>query len=139
MSRNINICVNKTYFRGLDGFDSVDISNMDSIINYSVNTIIVDNLSMVDTNSLDGFLSQVLLKLAVGGQLVLRFLNTKLLAKQYSDGMILDDEYLKHMRMIGSAITVEKIYSLLDGNYNVEDIDVSEIYSVIKILRTNLT
>lgn len=138
MSRNINICINQVYFRMLEGFDSVDINNLDSIVNYSVNAIIVDNFNLIDRNILNVMTQKILEKLTVGGQVILRFLDAKMLAQKYIDNSITDDEFLKYAQSLKSAITIETINDALDANFIIDNIDKSEIYTVIKIIRINI-
>ena len=92
MSRNINICINKQLFQNINGFENIDINNLNSVVNYSTNTMLVDNFNLWETENFQDTLSLILNKIAVGGQMVLRFIDAKLLAKKYVENSINDQD-----------------------------------------------
>lgn len=138
MSRNINICINKQLFQNINGFESIDINNLNSVVNYSTNTMLVDNFNLLETENFQDVLSLILNKIAVGGQMVLRFIDAKLLAKKYAENSINDQEFMLYASAIKCVLTVENICNCLDKNFVVDGIDQSDFNTMVKIMRTNI-
>jgi hypothetical protein len=138
MSRNINICINKQLFQNINGFENIDINNLNSLINYSVNTILLDNLNLLETDNFQEVIGSIFNKVAVGGQMVIRFIDAKLLAKKYVENLIDDKDFIVYISAIKSILTVENICSYLDANFVVDGIDQSDFNTMIKIMRTNI-
>ena len=138
MSRNINICINKQLFQNINGFENIDINNLNSLINYSVNTILLDNLNLLETDNFQEVIGSIFNKVAVGGQMVIRFIDAKLLAKKYVENLINDKDFIVYISAIKSILTVENICSYLDANFVVDGIDQSDFNTMIKIMRTNI-
>lgn len=138
MSRNINICINKQLFQNINGFESVDINNLNSIVNYSARTILLDNLNLLEAEHFEDVLVSVLNKVAVGGQMVLRFIDAKLLAKKYAENSIEDKQFMIYISVIKSILTVENICNYLDTNFIIDGIDQSDFNTMIKIMRTDI-
>lgn len=138
MSRNINICINKKLFQNINGFESVDINNLNSIVNYSSHIVLLDNFNLVEAENFENVLGAVLNKVAVGGQMVLRFIDAKLLAKKYAENSIEDKEFMLYISAIKSILTVENICNYLDTNFIIDGIDQSDFNTMIKIMRTNI-
>ena len=138
MSRNINICINKQLFQNINGFENIDINNLNSVVNYSTNTMLVDNFNLWETENFQDALSLILNKIAVGGQMVLRFIDAKLLAKKYVENSINDQEFMLYTSAIKCVLTVETICNCLDKNFVVDGIDQSDFNTMVKIMRTNI-
>jgi len=139
MTRNIAICIDRSIFRTIDGFDSVDINNLDSIINYSVNALLIDYLNLIENNSIPRLLENIFQKMAVGGQMVIRFIDAKILAKKFAENLISEDQFAEHITILKSILTVDNIYNVIEPDFIINNIDQSDIYTTIKILRINIT
>lgn len=138
MSRNINVCVNSQLFQNINGFDNIDIANIESLVNYSASAILVDNLNFLDSKNPNAVLGVLLQKMAVGSQMVLRFINPKLLAKKYVENSISDEDFLTYVSNIKYALTIEHIYNILDSNFAIDKIDESEFINMVKIIRVDI-
>lgn len=139
MTRNIAVCINKSIFRGINGFDSVDINNLDTIINYSVNALLIDYLNLIDNNAIPVILETLCQKMSVGGQMVIRFIDAKILAKKFADNIINESQFAENISILKSILTVDSIYNMIGTDFIINNIDQSDIYTTIKILRVNLT
>jgi len=139
MTRNIAVCINKAVFRGINGFDSVDINNLDTIINYSVNALLVDYLNLIDNNTVPIVLDNLCQKMAVGGQMVIRFIDAKTLAKKFAENIIDENQFAENISILKSILTVDNIYNMITSDFMINNIDQSDMYTTIKILRTNLS
>lgn len=138
MTRNICICLNKSLFQPINGFDSVDVNNLDRVVNYSIHIILVDNLNILNSSESSGVLQQLLTKLAVGGQLVIRFIDAKILAKKYLENIISDQDYLEYLKALQSIWSIDGINDVLDTNFAIDKIDQSDFNTMIKVIRTNI-
>jgi hypothetical protein len=139
MSRNIAICIDKSAFRAIDGFNSVDINNLDSIINYSVGALVIDHLNIIDDDDIPMLWQELGSKMSVGGQIVIRFINAKVLAQKFVDNIIGDKEFMNYLSILKSVLTVDKIYNLIGSDFVITETDTSEIYTTIKVLRNNIS
>ena len=139
MSRNIAVCINKSVFRAIDGFNSVDINNLGNIINYSVDALVVDNLNMINNDDIPTLWQELCSKMGVGGQIVIRFIDAKILAKNFVDNIIGDTEFMNHISILKSVLTVDKVYNLIGPDFIIIDTDRSEIYTTIKVLRNSIS
>jgi len=139
MSRNIAVCINKSVFRAIDGFNSVDINNLGNIINYSVDALVVDNLNIINDADIPILWQELCNKMAAGGQIVIRFIDAKILAKNFVDNIIGDTEFMNHISILKSVLTVDKVYNLISPDFVIIDIDRSEIYTTIKVLRNSIS
>jgi hypothetical protein len=139
MSRNIAVCINKSVFRAIDGFNSVDINNLGNIINYSVDALVVDNLNIINDADIPMLWQELCNKMAAGGQIVIRFIDAKILAKNFVDNIIGDTEFMNHISILKSVLTVDKVYNLISPDFVIIDIDRSEIYTTIKVLRNSIS
>ena len=138
MSRNINICINKKLFQNINGFESVDINNLNSVVNYSANIVLLDNFNLLEAENYESVLGSILNKVAVGGQMVIRFIDAKLIAKKYAENLIEDKEFILYISAIKSILTVENICNYLDTNFIIDGIDQSDFNTMIKLMRTNI-
>ena len=139
MSRNIAICIDKSAFRAIDGFNSVDINNLGNIINYSVGALVIEHLNIIDDDDIPILWQEVSSKMAVGGQIVMRFIDAKALAQKFVDNIIGDKEFMNYLSVLKSVLTVDKIYNQIGSDFVVTDTDRSEIYTTIKVLRNSIS
>ena len=139
MSRNIAVCIDKSVFRAIDGFNSVDINNLGNIINYSVDALVVDNLNMINDDDIPMLWQELCNKMGVGGQIVIRFIDAKILAKNFVDNIIGDTEFMNYISILKSVLTVDKVYNLIGPDFIIVDTDRSEIYTTIKVLRNSIS
>ena len=139
MSRNIAICIDKSAFRAIDGFNSVDINNLGNIINYSVGALVIEHLNIIDDDDIPMLWQEISSKMAVGGQIVMRFIDAKALAQKFVDNIIGDKEFMNYLSVLKSVLTVDKIYNQIGSDFVVTDTDRSEIYTTIKVLRNSIS
>lgn len=138
MSRNICVSVNRNSFRPMDGFSSIDIDNIDSVVDYSVDAIVVDNLQTYQKPDISRDILKLLLKLRVGGQIVLRFLDPKLLSKNYANNMLSDAEFISAISNMNYHCTINTINECLDQNFIIDRIDQEDYNTTLKIVRVNV-
>lgn len=138
MIRNICVSVNRNSFRPINGFSSIDIDNIDSIVDYSTDTIVVDNLQTAQKPDMPQSIVKLLSKLRVGGQVVLRFLDPKLLSKSYADNMISDIEFHSAMSNMTHYWTINSISEYVDKNFIIDRIDQENYNTTVKIIRVNI-
>lgn len=139
MSRNICVSVNRNSFRPMNGFSSIDIDNTDSLVDYSADVIIIDNLHTLQKPDMSKDIQNLLSKLRVGGQMVIRFLDPKLLSKHYSDGIVSDTEFKSAINNTNTLCTIDMINDYLDQNFIIDRIDQENYNTTIKLVRVNIT
>lgn len=138
MIRNVCVSINRNSFRPINGFSSIDIDNVDSMVDYSTDTIVVDNLQTAQKPDIGQAIAKLLSKLRVGGQIVLRFLDPKLLAKSYSDNIISDIEFKSAMNNMNHYWTIDIIHEYLDKNFIIDRIDQEQYNTTVKVMRVNI-
>jgi hypothetical protein len=115
MSRNINIC-NAGDIQPIDGFTTITVDNIDSLVNYSVDIIFYRWMNGLTQNDVNSVLSKMLQKVRVGGSLVLKLIDGKSLAKSYFEGSIDSGEFLDTIASAKILIAPENFSAGLNNN-----------------------
>ena len=76
MKRNINI-VNQFVKDSIPNTNQVDVSNIGSLVNYSIDSVICNILEYVDDAEFEGLISDLLEKIREGGNIIMKFVNFK--------------------------------------------------------------
>jgi len=138
MSRNIHV-VDTVSTQHLDGFESVSVSRADDIINYSVDTLYCSIINRFEEKTKDLYLNKLLQKIRIGGSLVLRFIDTKTLAKLYWDNQITSQEFISKISNNNTLTTVEEINDKINNNeFILSKIEYREDSILISVVRKEI-
>lgn len=138
MSRNINLC-HSDNIQSIDGFSNVTVDNIDSIVNCSVDIIYYRFINRLNSEQLGSVLSKLLQKLRTGGNLVLRMLDIRAIAKSYSDNSIDSQTFLSQISSVNMAITPEEINNGLNSlEYITGKIEYENNHIILSIVRKEI-
>jgi hypothetical protein len=139
MNRNIHIA-DTISAQKLEGFESTSIDRVDDIVNYSVDTLYCTGINSFEEKHKDSHLNKLLQKLRVGGSLVLRFIDTKILAKMYWDNQITPQEFISKISNSKTFTTIEEINDKIDTNeFVMSKIEHREDAILISVIRKEIT
>jgi hypothetical protein len=138
MNRNIHV-VDTVSTQNLEGFESVAISRTDDIVNYSVDTLYCSMINRFEEKTKDLFLNKLLQKIRLGGSLILRFIDTKTLAKMYWDNQITSQEFISKISNNNTLTTVEEINDKINNNeFILSKIEYREDSILISVVRKEI-
>lgn len=123
MARLINVCVNNQ--QKLDRYENVNITDIDNIVNYSVDFIRFDFLQFFDYNTGQNILHTLINKLKLSGSVTLLISNYKTISRLYADSILSDGEFLEKIQNCRSVWSADFIYSLINQKYT--DTHISKI------------
>lgn len=115
MNRNFHIVLPNSQQKDKN-LVNIDISNLQTIINYSADTVTCSCLELLDHNILEMVVIDVLQKIKPGGQATFIMTDIKQYALEFMNGTISGQDLLKKIKPINSIVTVEDIYTRLDTN-----------------------
>lgn len=136
MSRNINLYGQES--KKLNHFDNIKIENTNRIINYSVDTLYCECLNEHECEQQTILLHQMLQKLRVGGNLILSFINAKIIAKAYYDNILTDNEIVQFFTANKCLLSIDKINEYIDEQYIVSKIEYLDYNIVVSITRISI-
>ena len=122
----------------ISGADNVDVDNIDSVINCSVDTIFAYILEFIPQNNFTDVLKKVASKLRQGGDLYIKFTDYKNICNMYTKNEITDNDLLNFFRGKSNIISIDTITSLLDHKYSVSKIDFVDGFITMSVQRTQL-
>ena len=137
MKRILNITSDQ-YKVSLPNIDSVNISNLNDIINCSVDTIFCYILEYINENTLVDTIHSLLHKLRPSGNLIIRFSDFKKICESYIGSSISGSELLNEARGKHNILSIDFIMSRLLDNVQISKIDYDENIIVMIITRNNI-
>lgn len=115
MKRNINI-ISDSYRHIAEGYENIDMSKVDDIVDCSVDTILYYNISYLDKSAGKQILSILSNKLRLGGSVVIKFTNLDLICKNYLNKKISTTEFIEYTKSIINGLSIDEIYTYIDGD-----------------------
>lgn len=115
MKRNINI-ISDSYRHIADGYDTVNLSQIEDIVDCSVDTILYYNISYLNKPEAKQALGVLSRKLRLGGSVVIKFTNLDLLCKNYLNRKISTTEFLENVQEVSNGLSIDEIYTYIDGD-----------------------
>jgi hypothetical protein len=138
MSRNINIS-DSADSKNLDGFNTVNIDKLDDVINHSADVIYYGSFNNVEDKNLIPTLNSMLEKIRVGGTLVVKILNARVLSKLYFENSISSAEYLQSIKQANTLLTPEDINNNIDhSQFVLGKIEYQNYHTLVSIVRKDL-
>jgi len=108
MIRKINLIHHK-HKSSIPGFSDVQISDLDSIINYSVDVAHCSILNKLEKNKINQYLDQIATKIRYGGQLVLVIHNIRAICSAYTDKLISDQFFFEVIKDVSESLSQEEV------------------------------
>jgi len=136
MKRNINI-TNEFVKDTIPNTSSVDISNIDNLVNYSVDSIICGVLEYIEDNECELFVTSLLEKMRNEGNIIIKFVNFKKLFIEYINQQISSAKVFQYLRNKKNMLCPDKVINILNQNgFMILKMDQNENYFTIMSQRT---
>lgn len=113
MKRNITLSLTD---KDSESNNIVSINNLNSIVNHSYDSIVLNCLEFLPSKDHDIIIKIVLDKLRIGGRLIIEASNAASIAQQFVSFSISNDEFLNFFSNKKSLLSLENLYTLVDFN-----------------------
>jgi hypothetical protein len=138
MSRNIYL-YNSEIEQNLNGFDNIVLSQLDDIVNYSVDILFYKDINALEADKKIETLNLILQKVRVGGNLVIKFIDSKILSKMYWDNQISPSVFIEKICNNKNITTPEEINEILDKDeFTLSRVEHKEDQVLVTITRTEV-
>ena len=136
MKRNINI-TNQFVKDIIPNTSSVDISNINSLVNYSVDSIICGVLEYIEDTEWELFVTSLLEKMRNEGSIIIKFVNFKKLFIEYVNQQISSAQVFQYLINKKNMLCPDKIINILNQNgFMILKMDQNENHFTIMAQRT---
>jgi hypothetical protein len=134
----INICHNEHY--KLDDAINVDISNINSIPNFSAKALYIAFLNRIQKNQAIELIKSLCEKLANGGSMTFKLLDFHQLIRYYENQEITNNDIPTYTNSLHCIITKSEILELFHKNdhINITSITYDKVYSTYTLSRIQL-
>lgn len=109
----------------LDNYENVNISDVDNIVNHSVDFIKFNDLELFEYQICKQIFSIILSKLRLGGSLVIGITDYKIISKLYADTVLSDDEFLYKINNVKSVWSKDLVLDTIKVSH--KDIEINKI------------
>ena len=137
MKRLINLYSVKNK-KDINGFNNVEINNLNDIINYSADHIFCGCLSYLDSEIIQKTISSILEKIRPQGYCTLSFVDMKQICRLYFNNAISDESLIKTIKDYKAILSYNTINDIIKNieNVNIVQTDFSDNYINIVIQRS---
>ena len=136
MKRNVNI-TNQFVKNNILNTDSVDASNIHSLVNYSIDSIVCGMLEYVDDAEFEPAITSMLEKIRNEGNIIIKFINFKKLFIEYINQQISSSQLFTHLTNKKNILCPDKVVNILNkNNFVILKMDQNENYFTIMAQRT---
>lgn len=124
----------------IDYAENVDISNINSIPNYSASNINIELLNYFSKKDSTSIFNKLCEKLKQEGMLTLKLLDLNQLIHYFVQEEITSDDFCKHMVAVQCILSRPEVLSLCHNNPQIKIVDITydNIYNIYKIQRIEL-
>jgi hypothetical protein len=129
MKRNIFITIDNSN----NNPEYIHITKIESIINHSCDSIIINCLEYIDNTDHAIVLTNLLNKIRLNGRLIIKTNNATNIATRFLEKTISEQDFLKFFTNKRSLVSVESIYTIVDFKvFDMIDLDITD--DIIKIV-----
>jgi hypothetical protein len=138
MSRILNIFASSN--QTLNGADNIHIDDISQIVNYANQRIFVSMMNDVPEDKLRPITDELIKKLSVGGNIIIKILDMKRLCMDYTNHIISDQTMFKYCASVKNILSIKYIQDLIANNetIKIKKIENNEYYNIIVIERVGL-
>jgi len=137
MKRNINI-VNQFVKDSIPNTDQVNSENIDSLVNYSIDSVICGTLEYIKDSEFEPYLLSLLEKIREEGNIIIKFVNFKKLFIEYINQQISGSKVFNSLENKRNMLSPDKVVNILNKNsFMILKIDQHEDHFIIMAQRTN--
>lgn len=118
MNKNLHIIL-PGQTAGLDGYTNIEITNIQTIYSYSIDSIVCSIISFLDDENFWPAIDIMIDKLKPGGQLILSLYDSKRLAYLYGSSQIEDRYFIQLLKNINNTHCLSDFSVFLEQKPNV--------------------
>jgi hypothetical protein len=138
MNRNFTITHPNHQINATQGI-SIDINNLDKIINHSADTVYCGCLEFVPSEQLENLINVLLTKIKPKGTITFSIKNIKEYCRMFLDNILSGTEFLKSIENLKNIVCIEDIYTKIDTNiFTISQILIDQQTINITIERVNI-
>lgn len=115
MRRSINIICDN-YRNVAEGFESVHVSSIDNLVDFSIDTILYYNIGYSQKTEYKKNLTTLLNKLRPGGSVIVKFTNLDLLCKNYLNKKISNNELVETIKNLNTGMSVDEMFTHINND-----------------------
>lgn len=112
MIRKVNL-VHHKHKTSIQGFSDVQISDIESVINYSIDVIYCSILNKLDKSKVSYYLDTIANKVRYGGQLIIVVTDIRAVCASYVNKSISDEIFFETVKDVSQELDNETILSYL--------------------------
>lgn len=125
MNKNLNIIL-PGQTAGLDGYTNLEITNLQTVYSYSVDSIICSIISFLDEENFWPAIDIMIDKLKPGGQLMLSLYDSKRLAYLYGSSQIEDKYFIQLLKNINNTNCLSDFSGFLEQKTNIMLVEIKK-------------
>lgn len=116
MKRNIAIVTTRSSNKNFPDFSSVAYTNIDSVVNNSVDVLYCDILNEISGAEAGILLEELFKKMRLGGQIVFIITNMQYVATEYGSGSLTDAEFLNYIGGVKNIVSIQFLDKILQDH-----------------------
>lgn len=109
----------------IDNYENIDVSEIHNIVNHSVDFIKFNDLELFEYEICKQLLPILLIKLRLGGSIIIGLTNFRIISKLYSEAILSDDQLLLKINNVKSIWSKDLLIDKVKNSY--KDIEISKI------------
>jgi hypothetical protein len=117
MIRKINLIHHKNK-QNIQGFMDVQISDLNTLVNYSIDIMYCSVLNKVEKNKTNQYIDLMSEKIRHGGQIVIVVTNIKKICAAYVSNILSDETFFEMIRDTSESLDPEQIAKYLTSKHN---------------------
>jgi hypothetical protein len=125
MSKNLNIIL-PGQTMSVDGYSNIEITNLQGIYSYSIDSIICSVTSFLDQNNFWPAIEIMIDKLKPGGQIMLSLYDSKRLAYLYGSSQIEDTYFIQLIKNINNTKSLSDLNNFLEQKSNINLVEIKK-------------
>jgi hypothetical protein len=125
MSKNLNIIL-PGQTMNVDGYSNIEITNLQGIYSYSIDSIICSVTSFLDQNNFWPAIDIMIDKLKPGGQIMLSLYDSKRLAYLYGSSQIEDTYFIQLIKNINNTKSLSDLNNFLEQKSNINLVEIKK-------------
>lgn len=126
MNRKINLTYHKNK-EIIKGFLDVNISDISSVVNYSVDVLYCSVLNKIENSKINNYIDQIIEKIRYGGQLIISITDIHGVCKAYINKSIIDKDFFSIMQNTCENLSEEQIISYIQSKHGLEILGIEKI------------
>ena len=124
----------------MDGFQTVNINQLQDIFSCSVEIIYCNSFSILSNDMVYNVLGAILEKIKPGGQLILNIFDIKKICQTYINANMDEKTFFEYIKQINNSVNYMDIMSYCQSNqsYKIVDLKKNTLMSLVTVAKTGV-